>query len=135
MPDPLDVRAKSVFTEAVELQGSAREALLDRVGAIDPELRARAEELLHYAESADRFLSEPTAPFLAPTKVGDTTEQPGTHIGPYRILERIGEGGFGSVYMAEQTHPVRRRVALKIIKQGMDTRAVVARFEQERQAL
>lgn len=135
MPDPLDARAKGVFTEAVELQGPARKGLLDSVGAVDPELRARVEELLRCAESADPFLSAPTAPFPAPTKIGDTTEQPGAHIGPYRILELIGEGGFGSVYMAEQTHPVRRRVALKIIKQGMDTRAVVARFEQERQAL
>src|SRR5689334_980436 len=56
-------------------------------------------------------------------------------IGPYQLLERIGEGGMGTVYMAEQTHPVRRRVALKVIKAGMDTRQVIARFEAERQAL
>ncbi len=62
-------------------------------------------------------------------------EQPGTLIGPYKLLEQIGEGGMGVVYMAEQQPPVRRRVALKIIKAGMDTRQVIARFEAERQAL
>src|SRR4051812_44073358 len=62
-------------------------------------------------------------------------EAPGTQIGPYKLIQRIGEGGFGSVFLAEQERPVRRRVALKIIKLGMDTRQVVARFEQERQAL
>src|SRR6185312_4197972 len=62
-------------------------------------------------------------------------ENPGTRIGSYRLKERIGEGGFGDVYLAEQDEPVRRTVALKIIKLGMDTRAVVARFEAERQAL
>src|SRR5690349_3415465 len=59
----------------------------------------------------------------------------GEHVGPYKLLEKIGEGGFGAVYMAEQESPVRRRVALKIIKLGMDTRQVIARFEAERQAL
>jgi serine/threonine protein kinase len=62
-------------------------------------------------------------------------EQPGDHIGHYKLLQKIGEGGCGTVYMAEQEEPVRRRVALKIIKLGMDTRQVVARFEAERQAL
>src|SRR5579864_6732302 len=62
-------------------------------------------------------------------------ERPGTIIGPYKLLEQIGEGGFGVVFMAEQTEPVRRKVALKILKPGMDTRQVVARFEAERQAL
>src|SRR5216117_3425260 len=62
-------------------------------------------------------------------------ERPGTVIGPYKLLEQIGQGGFGVVFMAEQTEPVRRKVALKIIKPGMDTRQVIARFEAERQAL
>jgi eukaryotic-like serine/threonine-protein kinase len=62
-------------------------------------------------------------------------EKPGTRIGRYKLLEQIGEGGFGTVYVAEQREPVKRRVALKIIKLGMDTRQVVARFEAERQAL
>ena len=63
------------------------------------------------------------------------TERPGTQIGPYKLLEQIGEGGMGVVFMAEQKQPIRRRVALKIIKPGMDTRQVIARFEAERQAL
>src|SRR5207245_368787 len=63
------------------------------------------------------------------------TERPGTLIGPYKLLQQIGEGGFGTVFMAEQEHPVRRKVALKVIKAGMDTRQVIARFEAERQAL
>src|SRR5205823_845472 len=62
-------------------------------------------------------------------------ESPGSHIGPYKLLQQIGEGGFGVVYMAEQQEPVRRKVALKIIKPGMDTKEVMARFESERQAL
>jgi len=64
-----------------------------------------------------------------------TTDSPGDRIGPYRLLEKIGEGGFGVVYLAEQLEPMRRRVALKIIKPGMDSKAVLARFEAERQAL
>src|SRR5262245_58994305 len=73
---------------------------------------------------------------LQPTVVGDAiTERSGAMIGPYRLMEQIGEGGFGLVFVAEQLQPVRRKVALKIIKPGMDTRDVIARFEAERQAL
>ena len=71
----------------------------------------------------------------APTIDQPITEKPGTQIGPYKLLQQIGEGGMGVVYMAEQNEPVKRRVALKIIKPGMDTRQVIARFEAERQAL
>ena len=80
---------------------------------------------------ADRANGEPAATMAMPT----ATEQPGSKIGPYKLLQQIGEGGFGVVYMAEQTQPVRRKVALKLIKPGMDTREVIARFEAERQAL
>src|SRR5262245_2308327 len=73
---------------------------------------------------------------LQPTVVGEAiTEHPGAMIGPYKLMEQIGEGGFGLVFVAEQQQPVRRKVALKIIKPGMDTRDVIARFEAERQAL
>ena len=78
---------------------------------------------------------ERTAPDVDATLDVPIGERPGTVIGPYKLLEQIGEGGFGVVFMAEQTEPVRRKVALKIIKPGMDTRQVVARFEAERQAL
>src|SRR5205085_4326798 len=83
---------------------------------------------------AGAFLDDP-APELAATVDQAPAEGPGSVVGPYRLMEEIGEGGMGVVYVAEQTHPVRRRVALKLIKPGMDTREVVARFEVERQAL
>jgi len=79
---------------------------------------------------------EPSAKVLSSTVIGDTSpEQVGSVIGPYKLLQQIGEGGFGVVHMAEQEKPVRRAVALKIIKPGMDTSEVIARFESERQAL
>ena len=83
---------------------------------------------------AGMFLERPGSA-LPPTILPPPTERPGTQIGRYKLLEQIGEGGMGVVYVAEQTEPVRRRVALKIIKPGMDTRQVIARFEAERQAL
>src|SRR5262245_57307459 len=96
-----------------------------------PELRARLEEMLRAHHQAEGFLgSNPEATCRMPAG-----EAPGTLIGPYKILERIGEGGFGIVYMAEQERPVRRRVALKVIKPGMDTAQIIGRFEAERQAL
>jgi hypothetical protein len=102
-------------------------------------LLARVEELLGLHEGAASFLESPALPPSTLTATAawspDTPEGLGTVIGPYRLLEQIGEGGMGVVFMAEQTHPVRRRVALKVIKPGMDTRQVIARFEAERQAL
>jgi serine/threonine protein kinase/tetratricopeptide (TPR) repeat protein len=99
----------------------------------DPRLAARVEALLRiHAEEPD-FLEAPPADLGAAP--GSLTETPGTVIGPYKLLEPIGEGGFGVVFMAEQQQPLRRKVALKVIKPGMDSRQVVARFEAERQAL
>jgi len=94
----------------------------------------------HDTTPYDPTLGSPSSPdaaaaMTAPTLAAPLREGPGTKIGPYKLLQQIGEGGFGSVFMAEQTAPVQRKVALKIIKLGMDTRQVVARFEQERQAL
>src|SRR4030095_13675626 len=80
------------------------------------------------------FLEVP-APEICPTVNHPPTESAGTQIGPYKLLQQIGEGGFGVVFLAAQTEPVRRKVALKVLKPGMDTRQVVARFEAERQAL
>src|SRR5205823_4923574 len=100
-----------------------------------PELRQRVEALLSAHEQASGFLQEPLEkPVL--TVVGLTAhERPGTVIGQYKLMEQIGEGGMGLVFVAEQQRPVRRKVALKLIRPGMDTREVVARFEAERQAL
>lgn len=94
-------------------------------------------DLLRHFESAGAFLADPTAPIASagPADIVDAGPALGTTIGRYKLLELIGEGGFGLVYMAEQREPVRRIVALKVIKVGMDTRQVIARFEQERQAL
>jgi serine/threonine protein kinase len=144
---------EKVFYAALELSLPAqRRAFLDEVCAGKPELRVRIEELLASQGEADRFFQE-SLPAMnvradisrscaeALSAAGESAlnlaaeEQPGSYISHYKLLEKIGEGGFGIVYMAEQEKPVRRRVALKIIKLGMDTKSVIARFEAERQAL
>jgi WD40 repeat protein/serine/threonine protein kinase len=129
------MREQSIFIEAVEKESPGeRTAFLDQACAGDPALRQRIERLLERHQQADSFLESPGVGLPA-TRDGTSGEQLGSMIGPYKLLEQIGEGGFGVVYMAEQTRPVRRRVALKVIKPGMDTRQVIARFEAERQAL
>ena len=127
-----------LFAEASEIsEAGKRAAFLDAVCAGDEALRARVEQLLDAHDqvgSAAGFLGGPDGPDgheLEPAEV----EGAGGSVGRYKLLQRIGEGGWGIVYMAEQTVPVRRRVALKIIKPGMDSRQVLARFEAERQAL
>ena len=123
-------RVKEIFQEAAALSAGEREPHLDRACAGNDRLRAEVEALL---ESHDELRA--VAPETV-TKGDDApTESTGTVIGRYKLLQQIGEGGFGAVYMAEQEEPVRRRVALKIIKLGMDTKQVIARFEAERQAL
>ena len=99
------------------------------------QLRQEIDELISAWEGAGDFLNQSAAAAVVDVFPPRTLMAPGTVIGPYKLLEQIGEGGMGVVYMAEQTEPVRRRVALKIIKPGMDTRQVIARFEAERQAL
>jgi len=132
-------REELLFGEALLKPVAAeRAAYLDAACRGEPDLRARLEVLLegHFkAESFLASLSERSAP--APRTVLDAnlTEKPGDRIGRYKLLQQIGEGGCGIVYMAEQEEPVRRRVALKVIKAGMDTKNVIARFEAERQAL
>jgi serine/threonine protein kinase/tetratricopeptide (TPR) repeat protein len=126
---------QSIFIEALEKEDPAeRAAFLDRVCASDPALRQRIDRLLHRHQQADSFLDAP-AVVLDNTADEPLSERPGTVIGSYKLLEQIGEGGFGVVFMAEQQQPVRRKVALKVLKPGMETRQVVARFEAERQAL
>jgi serine/threonine protein kinase len=128
-------RANELFLKALELSSSSdREAYLDAACAADAALRAEVESLLEANARADGFLECPAANLVA-TVEDPVTERPGTVIGPYKLMEQIGEGGMGLVFVAEQQHPVRRRVALKVIKPGMDTRQVIARFEAERQAL
>ncbi|HZN33615.1 MAG TPA: protein kinase, partial [Pirellulaceae bacterium] len=126
---------EAIFLAALE-QGSrqARESYLAAACGGDKALLARVRELLA-AHDNDSGPLDLTLPGLKSGTVRETIERPGTQIGPYKLLQVIGEGGMGVVYMASQREPVERTVALKIIKPGMDTRQVVARFEAERQAL
>lgn len=119
-----------------------RAAYLDMACRNDSPLRQRIDSMLEAVDEADQYFEKvpnvipPVEATSAETvEVRPISEGPGTVIGEYKLLQQIGEGGFGVVFMAEQEHPVRRKVALKIIKLGMDTKQVVARFEAERQAL
>jgi serine/threonine protein kinase/tetratricopeptide (TPR) repeat protein len=128
-------RAKSIFLEAIDRH--ARQgwpAFLEQACAGDTELRAAVEKLLRAQAEIGPFREEP-APSGVVALEEPVGECPGTVIGPYKLLQPIGEGGMGTVFMAEQSRPVQRKVALKVIKPGMDSRQVIARFEQERQAL
>ena len=159
--NPKPQREEALFQAAVQLTGPERAAFLDSACRGDSALRARLEALLAahdqpagvFAEGASPFGVPPSGgPAAPPAKAGtpndpaakttmklEISEAPdeavGQTLGRYKLMERLGEGGCGVVYVAEQTQPVRRRVALKVIKLGMDTKAVVARFEAERQAL
>src|SRR6266704_4339622 len=129
------MQEQSIFIEALEKEDAAeRAAFLDRACAGEPALRERLGRLLARHQQGGSFLESPAAPAVT-VEEPSVTERAGTVIGPYKLLEQIGEGGFGVVFMAEQTQPVRRKVALKVLKPGMDTRQVIARFEAERQAL
>ncbi len=127
---------ESIFSAAIEKTSpQQRTAFLEEACSGDRELRTRVEALLRARDNPDSFFDAPAAHFLATVDLQPLTERPGTVIGRYKLKEQIGEGGMGVVYVAEQTEPVRRKVALKIIKPGMDTRQVIGRFEAERQAL
>ncbi|HKB06144.1 MAG TPA: protein kinase [Gemmataceae bacterium] len=124
-----------IFLAAIELPSAAdRAEYIARACGEDTGLRELVAELVAAHFRAGTFLDS-AAPELGATINQPAPEGPGTVIGPYRLLEQIGEGGFGVVFLADQSRPVRRRVALKVLKPGMDTRQVVARFEAERQAL
>ncbi len=127
--------AKAVFDHAHEITApDDRNAYLDQACADVPDLREKVVALLRAYDEAGSSL-DPPLPAFTPTSGYAPVEGPGTRIGPYKLLQQIGEGGMGVVYMAEQQEPVRRKVALKIIKPGLDSKQVVARFEAERQAL
>jgi serine/threonine protein kinase len=127
--------AREIFLQALEQPSpGARAFYLDGACRGDTALRAEVERLLENHKS-DSFLESPAVHRGGTVMVGAVTEKPGDMVGRYKLMEKIGEGGFGAVYVAEQRDPVKRHVALKIIKPGMDTRQVVARFEAERQAL
>ena len=131
-----DPALKAIFDQAAEITSPAeRQAYLDKACQGNPDLRRRVVALLDAYEQAGSFLESPPVELQNTIEASSIAEQPGTVIGPYKLLQQIGEGGFGVVFMAEQVEPVRRKVALKIIKPGMDTKEVVARFEAERQAL
>src|SRR5216110_3511353 len=124
-------REKEIFEQALDITPTEeRLRFLTSACGKDAALLARVQALLLADESGESFLPEQPKAAVVPI-----TEKPGDRIGRYKLLQQIGEGGCGAVYMAEQTEPVRRRVALKVIKLGMDTKQVIARFEAERQAL
>jgi serine/threonine protein kinase/tetratricopeptide (TPR) repeat protein len=137
---------EALFEAARNLpNATAQNAFLDEACAGEPEMRARIETLLEAGQAAEKFFKD-AVPLDFPTAAAGesggnpTAESPlleglGTRIGRYKLLQKIGEGGGGVIYMADQEEPVRRRVSLKIIKLGMDTKSVIARFEAERQAL
>ncbi|MBA3480374.1 MAG: serine/threonine protein kinase, partial [Pirellulales bacterium] len=126
---------KELFFGALDSQSPEElVAYLDEACSEDRELRSRVEHLLRLHQGGGNFLGG-ASPADASIDLPLIAERVGTIIGPYKLLQQIGEGGFGVVFMAEQTRPVRRKVALKIIKPGMDTKQVIARFEAERQAL
>jgi len=132
------MQERDIFIEALQrLDPTERSSYLNKACAADDALRGRVLQLLAEHEKPESFLLDAPPPFGAGAATIDEpiAERPGTVIGPYKLLEQIGEGGFGIVFMAEQQSPIRRKVALKVIKPGTDTRQVIARFEAERQAL
>src|SRR5262245_43279642 len=127
---------KAIFNVARQIGSpDARAEYLRQACGTESGLRERVQVLLHAYEEQASFLESPPPVGVAPTIDQPASESLGTVIGPYKLLAQIGEGGFGVVFTAEQTRPVCRKVALKVLKLGMDTRQVVARFEAERQAL
>src|SRR5215203_6251974 len=134
------MRERDIFIEALQRSAAADvDAYLDATCGADDALRGRVDGLLAEHRREDGFILD-SPPASAGAGIGPFTaqllaERPGVRVGPYELIEQVGEGGMGVVFVAQQHEPVRRRVALKVIKAGMDTRRVIARFEAERQAL
>ncbi len=137
MTDDLNAKARRVFLALVELPDAKRAAAVVSFCAGNPALRAEVEGMLRAGSAAGAREVAPMSPPAAATSPGKAParEQSGDRIGNYTLLSQIGEGGMGTIWLAEQREPIKRRVALKVIKRGMDTEQVVARFEAERQAL
>ncbi len=130
-----NIKIREIFAAACERESTeAVEQFLEEACHDDVHLRREVEELLRAHHDAGEFLGG-TKPANVIDPHDDPSELCGTTVGPYKLLEPIGEGGMGTVYMAQQVEPVKRRVAIKLIKQGMDSKQVIARFEAERQAL
>jgi serine/threonine protein kinase/Flp pilus assembly protein TadD len=129
----IEDHARSIFLAALERAPEQWPGLLDEACSDNVQLRGRVNELLLAHQAMGSIHGDRGVP--AATTAEALNEAPGTVIGPYKLLEQIGEGGFGVVFMAEQQQPIRRKVALKVLKPGMDSRQVIARFEAERQAL
>ena len=127
------MQERTLFLEALEVDVKHRKSFLSKACGSDDALRQRVESLLAAYQKSERVFGPDDHEETDDRR--PTMEHIGDTIGNYKLLELLGEGGFGIVYMAEQQTPVNRKVALKIIKPGMDTRQVVARFESERQAL
>jgi serine/threonine protein kinase/WD40 repeat protein len=126
----------SIFCRAIEIASAEeRAAFIARACGGDLGLRQAVEKLVAAHFRAGSFLESHDPGLAATVDAPSVAERPGTMIGPYKLLQQLGEGGMGTVFMAEQQQPVQRKVALKVIKPGMDSRQVVARFEAERQAL
>jgi WD40 repeat protein/serine/threonine protein kinase len=135
MDTPSNNRLEEIFARAAALPVADRAAWLDAACTGQPELRAEVEALLRSHEASGFMEGVPRNPQIESELARLKPEEAGDRIGNYKLREKLGEGGFGVVWVADQESPVRRRVALKIIKLGMDTKEVIARFEQERQAL
>jgi serine/threonine protein kinase/tetratricopeptide (TPR) repeat protein len=130
------VTERSIFLAALDINDpDERAAYVARACGDDTGLRTQVESLLKAHGQSGGFMGRPAPALVATMEQAPLVERPGAMVGPYKLLEMLGEGGFGVVFMAEQVAPVRRKVALKILKAGMDTKQVVARFEAERQAL
>jgi WD40 repeat protein/serine/threonine protein kinase/tetratricopeptide (TPR) repeat protein len=127
---------QGVFNVARRIEvPEARRLYLGQSCGADAALRARVEALLRVYDEERSFLQSPAEGLRTTVEDRPAAEAPGTVIGPYKLVQQIGEGGMGAVFLAEQTQPVQRRVAVKVIKPGMDSRQVLARFDAERQAL
>ena len=128
-------RAREIFLEVCDLSGPAQAQRLDELCRGDVAMRSLVEAMLREDPGEGGTFVPLVSAVDATDLAAAILEAPGTMIGPYRIVRQLGEGGFGTVFLAQQEAPIKREVALKVIKLGMDTRQVVARFEAERQAL